>query len=384
MFVKKFEAASLEQALARVKSEMGPNALILSTQAKRGKWLQKGRVEVTAAFEKRMKAQIDQRFDEEELRRVFPDRNRVATRPPETRVPASPKSTRRTPEPVETKANTRYMDMTDTKTSGGGSNEVDPHRYEKDFLSRGFSAESARELSRRLVFDYPKKDLADAGFVGKTKTKLVAAHLRSLPAEIFNSKSCWAAIGLPGSGKTSLLVKLALYLKTNKKSAQLVSLDSRKVSGRSEMAAYAKLLGLPFTHENNPVAAVSCASLQLVDTPALSLRSEKEAEEMERICRNRNVLLVLDASSRLTELMKTVEASHRYAPSAIAFTRLDLVSEPGVIFDVLKQSKLPLFGLSMNGQLKKSFRFYEAMDLAGYLLNGQSANTAAVKPENNN
>ena len=35
MFVKKFEAQSLEQALKMVKAEMGPEALILSTQERR-------------------------------------------------------------------------------------------------------------------------------------------------------------------------------------------------------------------------------------------------------------------------------------------------------------------------------------------------------------
>ena len=54
MFVKKFEAPSLEQALKLVKTEMGPEALVLSTQEKRsGKLFSRRLVEVTAAAEKK-------------------------------------------------------------------------------------------------------------------------------------------------------------------------------------------------------------------------------------------------------------------------------------------------------------------------------------------
>ncbi len=51
MFVKKFEAESLEEGLRRVKRELGPAALILSTQKKKSGMLGKYTVEITAAYE---------------------------------------------------------------------------------------------------------------------------------------------------------------------------------------------------------------------------------------------------------------------------------------------------------------------------------------------
>ena len=51
MYVKKFEAESLDEALREVKSELGPDAIILKTITNKGLKgaFKKSRVEITAA-----------------------------------------------------------------------------------------------------------------------------------------------------------------------------------------------------------------------------------------------------------------------------------------------------------------------------------------------
>lgn len=355
MFVKKFEAPSLEQALAQVKQEMGPNALILSTQQKGGKWFQKSLVTVTAAFEKRSREELQEHFDEEELRQVFPHR-KLST-------PNIEEKAKRSLKQLEDSAA-----KAEIKISSPVVNTLSPSVFEKDFLVLGFSPDSAREISRRLVFDYPKKDLSNPSFLEKTKAKLVAHHMHTISPEIFHAKSCWAVVGMPGVGKTSLLVKLALFLRKQSRKSMLISLDGRKVVGRSELAAYAKLLDLPFSHETHP-AWSEAQGIQLVDTPSLNFQSESESMEIEKMCRNRNTVLVLDAAARLSELLRIIELSKRFAPTAVAFTRLDAVMEPGVIYDVLKTSRLPLLGVSIGSSLNGgTLKFFESLELAQYLL----------------
>jgi len=361
MLVKKFEAPSLEQALAQVKKEMGPNALILSTEQKRGTWFQKSLVQVTAAFEKRAREEMKEHFDEDELQQVFPHRRRA--------------------ENVEQKASRSLRQLEESATkpvprskplsaASPATNQVaiDPQYYEKDFLRVGFSPESSRELSRRLVFDYSKKDLLNATYLDRTKSKLVAGHLHTISPDIFKAKSCWSIVGGPGVGKTSFLVKLALVLRQQTRNVMLVSLDGKKVVGRSELAAYAKLLDLPFSHESTPVWT-EAQGVQLFDTPSLAFQSDLDNQEIEKMCRNRNTILVLDAAARLSELQRTIEMAKRFAPTAIAFTRLDVVAEPGVVYDVLKSSRIPLLALSLSGAMKGSLRFFEPIELAGFLLN---------------
>jgi len=361
MLVKKFEAPSLEQALAQVKQEMGPNALILSTTQTGGKWFQKSLVQVTAAFEKRSREQMKEHFNEDELNAVFPHRKKEKTENTEQKAA-------RTLKQLENSAKEAPRSRPAALSPSPNQTTIDPTHYEKDFLRVGFHSDSAREISRRLVFDYPKKDLANAEFLAKTKAKLVAAHLHTISPEIFQAKSCWSVIGAPGVGKTSFLVKLALRLREESRKVMFVSLDAKKIVGRSELAAYAKLLDIPFSHEANPVWT-EAQGIQLFDTPSLSFQSEADCMEIEKMCRNRNTILVLDAATRLSELQRTIELAKRFAPTAVAFTRLDAVIEPGVVYDVLKSSRLPLLAMSTGGTLKGSLRFFESLNLAQFLLN---------------
>ncbi|MFN8369097.1 MAG: hypothetical protein U0T83_00560 [Bacteriovoracaceae bacterium] len=55
MFVKKFEADTLDEALKSIKRELGPDAVILKTVTKKGLKgaFQKKKIEVTAAISER-------------------------------------------------------------------------------------------------------------------------------------------------------------------------------------------------------------------------------------------------------------------------------------------------------------------------------------------
>src|SRR5690606_11745298 len=71
MFVKKFEADTLEEALKAVKVELGPDAIILKTVTNNGLKgaFKKKRIEITAAISERSfekKAKVDRVLNEEQ------------------------------------------------------------------------------------------------------------------------------------------------------------------------------------------------------------------------------------------------------------------------------------------------------------------------------
>ena len=373
MFVKKFEAESFEQALALVKNEMGKGALILSTHHKKNRWYQKGKVEVTAALEKPLEPAVEEQpkkaaeYDEETLKEVFIHRREV----PQVAAPAK-----------KTAIN-RYLDISDQKSGEAAlppaARTTAPHwprldtaqnPYETSFLQAGFSPESAREFSRALLMDFQKRDLENPQVLNQTKARLVAAGLDALNLDVFATKSSWIAVGAPGSGKTSLLVKLALYLKKRNRFVELVSLDSRKVVGRAELAAYARLTGLPFREKSVDREAIG--RVQLADSPAFCWRNKSECDELAGLCGANNILLVVDATQRLSEVRKTLDAARRFVPAAIALSRVDMVSDFGVIFDILKYAKLPLLCASVSRSFKVPAKFFEPLELAHFIVSSSN------------
>jgi len=361
MFVKKFEAESLEQALSLVKTELGPNALILSTQNRKGKWFNKPLVEVTAAFEAKSgndplpETPMDS-FSEDDLAQVFPHRKRRVIGD-EVPVPS-----------VRKQGAGRYAEMADVPARPKQEN------LETMWLRLGFSAETAEEMGRRLKYDYPKKDLANPAFLEKAKLRLMAPHLSTLAPAMLIQRAHWSVVGVAGAGKTSLCVKLALHCKSEGNHVTLVSSDQRKLLGKKELASYSKLIQVPFQSEKD---SRKKDSLSFSDSPALpndhTDLTEDRWNEIESACADRSVVIVLDASSRLGELLRQVErAKSRLNVAAVAFTRLDAVSQYGIIFDVLKSTKLSLLGASLSLSFKAAFKFFDSQELANFILRGRS------------
>ncbi len=360
MFVKKFEAESLEQALSLVKTELGPNALILSTQNRKGKWFQKPSVEVTAAFDSKaagdpLPETPPESFSEDELARVFPHRKRRTVIDDEGEPNVSKQGT------------SRYADFSSHSSKPKSEN------LELMWTRLGFSPESAEELARRLKFDYPKKDLSNPAFLDKARARLVTPVLNTLSSAILNQRAHWTLVGAPGCGKTSLCVKLALHAKAEGSRVALLSCDKFKLLGKKELAAYAKLIQVSFYGESQTFKKEDCS---FADSPAFPMAgTEKAVErwaEIEAVCRDRSVIVVLDASARLNELVRQVDqAKVRLNVTGLAFTRLDIIAHYGIVHDVLKATKVPLLGASLSQSYKTAFKFFENSELCSLILRGR-------------
>jgi flagellar biosynthesis GTPase FlhF len=155
-------------------------------------------------------------------------------------------------------------------------------------------------------------------------------------------------------------------LRKQGQNVRLLTTDTRKVLARHELAAYAKLIGVDF--QPGKILEKDPSRVVLQDTPSLGIGQSESFKEVERNCRDASVVVVLDASHRLEELLRTVDRFLPLAPVALAFTRLDTVSQAGVIYEVLKQTKLPLLGVSASQNFSSPFRFFEPTSLARYLL----------------
>lgn len=357
MFVKKFTAPSLEDALKLVKKEFGESALILSSVSQKGTLLKKGLVEVTAAKEKDKKPVPKKGLTKEDLEKMFPHRRAAVV---QRQMDAEP-----------VKKVSRYIDVGSAPDPGRTATppKNSSLRFEEGFLKAGFSAESARELSHRLVMDFPKNELEHPTTLEKLKVRVVANAIRTVPPEFIINHKNFVAMGPPGSGKTSYLVKLCLFLRDKGFNTALASRERRKVTGAAEMAQYAKILKVPFAHDLKEKNKDRCT---LVDVSAIGSRTNDFREDMERLLYSLDrpsPILILDSTQRHTELMQMAEIAQRFNPVAVAFTKVDLAANLGGVYEFLKRTRLPLLSLSVSDSYKSALRFVGQLDLASLILN---------------
>lgn len=349
MFVKKFEAASLEEALSAVKEAFGPDALILSTENRKSGLFQKGGVQVTAALSDPREAKA-----EEEA----PARGIVYQRPAGAKARAS------APRPSEPAGRPKYIEI-------DAHEEVAPpvraakhrgHRLEEMWLNLGYRRETAKEMASRMIVDFAREDLSDLGMVERIRAKLVSDSIRTLFLEAFDTRKRWLVVGSSGAGKTTVVAKLALALKRSGRGVALSSWEERKIIAARDLEGYARLLKVPFVKSD----AKFSDRVILYDTSAWDLRhasTEKWLTESFDA-----VLFVADARERYSETLAVLnQVASKMPLTAVAFSRLDLIQSRGYLFDLLRSARVPLLGGSLSSSFKVPFKFFEVAELSQYV-----------------
>src|SRR5512147_1912835 len=247
MQIKRFEAKDMQEALRQVKTALGPEAIILSTQTIRKPSPPYAggagsRVEVVAAID-----------------------------PPDPPAAAPPAFQEIAPRRGETAG-----------TPGDSC------------LRTILSSSLAPEFLRGLAGDFKnlrrEKEAWRNGeaFQGVLRWKVMEAVevLESDPA----GKKIWAFIGPTGVGKTTTLAKVAAHflLRFNKRIA-LVTLDTYRIGGIEQLKTYARILRLPLEIATDAETLKEIIDLHqdrdllLIDTAGRNPRRRDQLEEMKGI-----------------------------------------------------------------------------------------------------
>lgn len=196
-------------------------------------------------------------------------------------------------------------------------------------------------------------------------------------------------VGPPGSGKTTSLVKLALrYGLAARIPCQILSTDTLRLGSSEQLGAYAGIIGAGFQHVHTMAALEQALEechnkkLVLIDTPGYALGNIEEAAELAHfVSRNPHVevQLVVPAVLRSSALSRIVERFVVLRPSKILFTHLDDVSAPGVLLDHTLRAGLPVSYLSRGQQIPEDIEEASLAALtAGLTMYVQAAQVSAA------
>jgi len=170
--------------------------------------------------------------------------------------------------------------------------------------------------------------------------------------------------GPSGAGKTLLAAKLATYYSMRGVRVGLVSTDVNRMGGSDVLKAYADILGVPFAtlreQGDVDVALQQCNSAQLllVDSEGWNIHRlsgmKKQSVMWDALhCTHR--VLVMPANMDESDGMELLLAAEAFQMSEIAFTKLDETSRPGKIINWAMSSRFKLsygvFGSDVPGQM---------------------------------
>lgn len=182
--------------------------------------------------------------------------------------------------------------------------------------------------------------------------------------------------GPPGDGKTTTIAKLAgRTILLGKRRLALVSADTYRIAGADELAAYARILGVPFAmvtgaKELGPtVAQFGDVDEVLIDTAGVSARdSDKRAELRsfaESVARVRRTL-VISATAAPAVTKRVWETLSSLRPDSCIVTKVDEAPAVGAL-ETLWRQRIPLAFFGTGRRIPQDLEAASAERMAEWL-----------------
>ena len=192
--------------------------------------------------------------------------------------------------------------------------------------------------------------------IGMLESEGLDLHLTTRPSSIL-------VIGVNGVGKTTSIAKISNYLKGQGKKVLLAAGDTFRAAAREQLGIWADRIGIDMISQNDgadPAAVVFDAAaaaksrgadVLIVDTAGRLHNKKNLMEELKKINRvldrelgacDREVLLVLDATTGQNAVRQAEEFSQSAGITGLVLTKLDGTAKGGVIFSLKKTLKVPV------------------------------------------
>jgi flagellar biosynthesis protein FlhF len=451
MLVKKFEARSVKEAIDMVKTQLGPDAIILNVRDNKKTYglVGEGSVEITAAaseeslrkreflesaltkdkkdaFSKssaRVQKQIIEKFEkrksnprvkfannsaqrryvdieDEQLEDVAPEdqfqnvrtqwtkqtrTNEVRVAPPiatntqqdvtkqtqekfETNVIKSLQGEIRTLKQIISQFQSVPQNMKSNSSFPGSDYGLSfelSGLYQK-LTEFGVATEIASEILLKVAESLPPAKLKNRslveGFTARQILESVLVKAQPLTSRIHTF------MGPPGSGKTSLLVKLAsqMIAKENK-TVMIATTDTFKVGASDQMRIFAQILNVPFaiiraTNDwMNILKSSQAYDYLFVDYPGLTLRTTEEQNVIERLLPpsgvSRDLHLVLSATDQDQLITEYGARYQRIGYDDASFNFLDETYHHGSIFNFQRRFNAPYLSFGLGKKIPDDFEF---------------------------
>jgi flagellar biosynthesis protein FlhF len=327
MHIRTFRAASLQDALEKIRQQMGPDASVLHTRQVRDGWmgwLGRTYVEVTAGLRDAAEPTISL-----ERNRLAEVDSRSAAQPVSVRSPQHPAYSNEATYSHETLVN-RGRDLPSSLQA-----------YREELLAMGVSeATTDRWLSATVSF---AANLGDCpGTTSGSSTPWLEHLQRSVARELRigspirtqpGDRRVVALVGPTGVGKTTTVAKLAAGFRIEaRRRVGLLTIDTFRIAAVQQLKAYAEIMDLPMEVVEKPsqmqpaLDRLGDVDLVLIDTAGRSPRSDARIEQLVELLRSAQpdeTHLVLSSTSSTATIHSALRGFAPVRPTAAILTKLD-------------------------------------------------------------
>jgi flagellar biosynthesis protein FlhF len=376
MNIKRFFAPDMRRAIHQVRSEHGPDAVILSSQSV------DGGVEIIAAGE----------YDENLAARMsagFADAGPVAA---PAAVPAEePPSAGADPElkimHEELRALRGILCDQFARLSWADLPSADPRRT---MLVRRLEALGLDMLlAEVLVKEIEHPDRPDAAW--RDIVFGIAKRVKVMREDPLDAGGVFALVGPTGVGKTTTIAKLAARhcLRFGRDSLALITTDNYRIGGHRQLDAYGAILGVPVRRADTGEELAGLLNelagrrLVLIDTAGMAPRDRRVAAAMGQLEAASDVrrFLVLAANMQQSVMHEAVRRFGNDKLAGVVLTKLDEANGLGAALSLLIKERLPVAWLSDGQRVPEDLKLARLAHLIKFIADPRGEQTAEQPAE---
>ena len=375
MLIKKFQAASEQEALQLAKQELGKDVIITHIKSVKPKGIyklfKKPLVEITAAVDE------EKNYEKKNFQQIAEE---IKKNPYEFRTNRQEEEHSSA---IEQKLDS-LQSMLEKQMKEQASTSVEKEEPEEEEQTAAMACvqmiynqmvnnEVEEVYANKVISEIEqslKPDSSVDNILSSIYQKLVLKLGEAKGIELEEGKTKYVFfIGPTGVGKTTTIAKLASSLKLKRKAkVALFTADTYRIAAVDQLRSYATILNLPLrviysdTEMKEAMEEFKEYDIVLVDTAGRSHKNREQRDDIERLLlsvpeEKREVYLVLSATTKYKDLVKITEIYSDIVKYRLIFTKLDETGGIGNIFNIKMLTEAPLayttFGQSVPDDISK-------------------------------
>ncbi|KMT21715.1 flagellar biosynthesis protein FlhF [Clostridium cylindrosporum] len=345
MIIRKYIVKNMNEAMIKIKNDLGSEATIVSSKRVRVSGalglFKKKMIEVTAAVDKvHQKPVVVDKKPSESVESFK-----------ESKVEKEINELKKMIENLGSKTASSYLEVAATLTHNTKSKTI---QY---LSSKGVDNELLGEIesSIKLLIESSDEVVRDNDIEKRALDSIV--NLIDIRDE--EEERIKVLIGPTGVGKTTTIAKLAsMYTLYKRKKVGLITLDTYRIGAVEQLKTYAEILNIPFEvvisskDVEQALDRMSNCDIVLVDTTGRSSKNFMQISEIRNLVKEFNpdsIHLVLSVTTKDKDMKSIIENYSTLNYQSIILTKVDETDEYGGILNSLYYSKMPIAYIC-NGQ----------------------------------
>jgi flagellar biosynthesis protein FlhF len=345
MIIKRYIVNNMNEAMTRIRYELGKDAVIISQRKIRKSgimgFFSKKILEVTAAVENVKKNEDDVADSIEAIKKVVEQ------------------------EALRNNNSEKILEQKETNASQNNEEIVKEMQEMKNLLSEMMNKSPEKtqrrtklqikleesDLNEKLV----KKVMAKAKTIEGDMDELQKGKL-SIEKLITTSKAkmegAVVLVGPTGVGKTTTIAKLAGRLSLlEKKKVGLITIDTYRIGAVEQLKTYADIMNIPFKvvftmkEMEKAVESMKSCDVILIDTTGRSCKNTMQISELRAFIEKvntDNIHLVISCTTKNRDVTSIVEGYKALNYNNVIITKLDETSTYGSMLNILDAAKKPI------------------------------------------